>query len=185
VPACLSCCLHNWLLPLVIPSAAVPRWFQGRGACYRDKPHALVMPARPQLLASQPLPQPPLLPLYPGLCSCWMLIMWPCLRCKVSLSSFQVYASALLSAYLHPASAVQLLDDDGETRLEEVLELSRLRPLCTDDSLTVPLSRRKVGQPIDCWHDDGWWEVRAGQRGSRAAAGAGAAWAAGRGIGCW
>ncbi|EFN52594.1 hypothetical protein CHLNCDRAFT_138621 [Chlorella variabilis] len=52
----------------------------------------------------------------------------------------------------------EMLDEGGKDKLVEEVDASRLRPKCPDDSLAVPLSRRMPGDPIDCWHEDGWWE---------------------------
>lgn len=46
------------------------------------------------------------------------------------------------------------------TKAEETLHFSRVRPACADDSCIKPLADRHPGDPVDCWHDDGWWEVR-------------------------
>ncbi|KAI7842797.1 hypothetical protein COHA_003543 [Chlorella ohadii] len=52
----------------------------------------------------------------------------------------------------------ELLEDDGVTKAEETVPASRVRPACADDSCTKPLADRLPGEPVDCWHDDGWWE---------------------------
>lgn len=63
---------------------------------------------------------------------------------------------------------MQLLEDDGVTRAEETVPAARVRPACTDDSCTKPLADRLPGDPVDCWHDDGFWEVCACCHGSLA-----------------
>lgn len=61
-----------------------------------------------------------------------------------------------------------MLEEDGKTKLVERVPAARVRPLAEDDSLSLPLGRRWPGDAVDCWHEDGWWEVR---RWGRAAAG--------------
>ncbi|KAL4421000.1 hypothetical protein ABPG77_008837, partial [Micractinium sp. CCAP 211/92] len=52
----------------------------------------------------------------------------------------------------------EILEDDGINRLEEEVLPARIRPACPDDSRSVSISDRRPGDPVDCWHDDGWWE---------------------------
>jgi hypothetical protein len=54
---------------------------------------------------------------------------------------------------------VQLLEDDQVTHSQEAVPASRVRPICADDSGSLPLAQRMPGDPVDCWHEDGWWEV--------------------------
>ena len=68
----------------------------------------------------------------------------------------------------YPFLVMQLLEDDGVTRAEETVPAARVRPACTDDSCTKPLADRLPGDPVDCWHDDGFWEVCACCHGSLA-----------------
>jgi hypothetical protein len=52
-----------------------------------------------------------------------------------------------------------MLEEDGATKLVESVAAARVRPLAADDSLSLPLGRRWPGDAVDCWHEDGWWEV--------------------------
>lgn len=60
--------------------------------------------------------------------------------------------------------APQLLDDsDAKSRLEFAAKGSLMRPRAPDDS-HEPLATWNVADAVDCWHEDGWWEVRWLQR---------------------
>lgn len=52
----------------------------------------------------------------------------------------------------------ELLEDDHVTQSQESVPATRVRPICCDDSSSLPLAQRLPGDPVDCWHEDGWWE---------------------------
>lgn len=57
---------------------------------------------------------------------------------------------------------LQLMEDDEVTKMKEMVELKRVRPICEDDSATKPLWQRMCGDAVDVWTDDAWWQVSGG-----------------------
>ena len=61
----------------------------------------------------------------------------------------------------HPRFArPQLLAKEGSNKyLQEGVAAKLVRPVSRDDSKSK-LSKRHVGEAVDCWHEGGWWTVR-------------------------
>ena len=49
--------------------------------------------------------------------------------------------------------------EGGKKYLQELVASKMLRPAAHDDSKTTKLSKRRVGEAVDCWWEGGWWTV--------------------------
>lgn len=51
----------------------------------------------------------------------------------------------------------ELLSDDNSGKLKEERDFEHIWPVPKND-WDMPLSERHVGDPVDCWSEDGWWQ---------------------------
>lgn len=50
------------------------------------------------------------------------------------------------------------VDEELTAKEKDTLPDYRIRPCCVDDSAIKSIKQRTIGDPVDCWDNDLWWE---------------------------